>query len=130
MADGDAVTLPDALRLPALAMLYALQRATERIGDAIGVPADRRLRYDARPWALTTPVRCDESPDLLIDDGDRVALEYAMAEVIRMGPVVLCADWCPDGRGSWWVLRTDREGDAAEMAARLDAQAAREMAEW
>ena len=112
------------LRLAALALIYAAQRGSEALGDAIGADASRRLEYDPRPWALTEPPLCDESPDLLIDNGDRVWPEYSMSEVLRWGPVVLCADWCPDGRGRWIVLRADKERDAGPMTARLDAQRA------
>lgn len=115
-----------ALRLAALAIIYAAQRGSEALGDAIGADARRAVCYDPRPWALTEPARVDESPDLLLDDGDEVQSEYAVCDVLRWGPVVLAADWCPDGRGRWIVLRADRErSDGAEMARRFAAQSER-----
>lgn len=113
------------LRLAAIALIYAAQRGSEAIGRACAVNAHRRLEYDPRPWALTEPRRVDESPDLLIDDPDGIWNEYSMSEVIRCGPVVLAADWCPDGRGRWIVLRADREHpDALALLAAWEAQQA------
>lgn len=88
-------------------------------GRAVDVDAYRALTYDPRAWALTPPRRADESPCLWLDDGESVHLVGDVVDVLRCGPVVLCADWCPDGRGRWIVLRADRERDDGEaMAAR------------
>lgn len=111
-----------ALRLAAVAAIYAMQRGSEALGRVVGVDAYRALTDDPRPWALSPPQRRDESPCLWIDDGERVDCEGDVLDVLRCGPVVLCADWCPDGRGRWIVLRADQErGDGEAMAARWKA---------